>query len=345
MKMSNLQIVGIIAVALVLSTVIIVAMPVTAAAVSVIRALPDDPVYPEDEIEVSLNQSGFFADAGTVTETLPEGFTYWGLESGGKLREYDEATNKLKIDFCAETTLTYRVKAGTAEQIETAVFSGTWISFDVTQGKSISGDIEGDDTLTLGVGPKPTPTPTPTPGNGGGNGGGDDGIPPTPPAGTQPYIALGANPADIPADGSSTSVITASVWDGEDWVLENLTVNFSTSRGSINASALIENGTATVILTAGMEEGAATITAEANLPEVGVITNTTVNFTTPGATPTPPVLTPTPTVTVSPTSTATPTATPSPTKEPLIPGFEAVFVIASLLSVAYQVLRRRKKKV
>ena len=191
---------------------------------------------------------------------------------------------------------------------------------------------------------------TPSPGNGGDNGG-SGGIPPMPPAGTQPYIDISANPADIPADGISTSTITASVWKGEEWVLENLTVNFSTDLGDITASALIENGTATAILTAGTEDlGVATITAEANLNgDIGTVTNTTrVNFTTPGVTPTPAVnvtLTPTPTVTVSPTSTATvsPTPTPSPTKKPLIPGFGAVFAIASLLAVAHLVMRMKRK--
>nr|QNO52788.1 hypothetical protein HGGDFBBL_00020 [Methanosarcinales archaeon ANME-1 ERB6] len=48
----------------------------TAAAVSVTRDLPDTPVSQEEEITVSLIQSGFLFNAGIVTETLPEGFTY-----------------------------------------------------------------------------------------------------------------------------------------------------------------------------------------------------------------------------------------------------------------------------
>ena len=351
MKMSNAHIANGIAIALVLSTMIIAVMPVSAAAVSVsvTRDLPDDPVYPEDEIEVSLTQSGFFLEIGIVTETLPDGFTCMGLSpsSGGTIEEYDKTTNNLTIGFSMETTVTYIVKTGTVEQIEKA-FSGTWNTMD-SQGDKINGDVEGNTTLTLAEGSKPTSTPTATPpsGNGDGNGGGDGGggIPPTPPAGTSAYIALGANPADIPADGSSTSMITASVWDEEKWVLENLTVNFNTSLGSITASTVVANGTATAILTAGMEEGAATITAEANLSgDIGIITNTTtVNFTTPGATPTPPILTSTPTVTISPTPTETETPSPNPTSKPLIPGFEAVFAIAGLLAVAYLVLKRERK--
>ena len=64
-------------------------------------------------------------------------------------------------------------------------------------------------------------------------------------------------------------------------------------------------------------------------------------------TPTPtPIATITPTVTsaVSPAVTVTPTASPSPGPKPGrgIPGFEPVFAIATLLAVAYLVLRRKK---
>ena len=64
---------------------------------------------------------------------------------------------------------------------------------------------------------------------------------------------------------------------------------------------------------------------------------------TPGETPSPsPTATPSVSPSASPVTTATPLPTPSPTKKPLIPGFEAVFAIASLLLVMYLVLRRRK---
>jgi len=206
---------------------------------------------------------------------------------------------------------------------------------DILSNKTTVYIVKNSTTVTL-LEPGTTPT-TPS-----GNGDGGEGIPPTPPAGTLPYIDLSANPADIPADGSSTSTLTASVWGGEEWVLENLEVNFSTSLGSITASAVIVNGTSTAILTAGTEEGIVTVTAEANLGgDIGTVTNTTtVNFTTPGVTATPPVLTPTPTPTV--TISPTPVVTTSPTPTPEEPGFEAVFAITSLLTVAYLVLQRRE---
>jgi len=63
-------------------------------------------------------------------------------------------------------------------------------------------------------------------------------------------------------------------------------------------------------------------------------------------------VTPTPTPRASPGETETPTATesptpspsPGPTKKPLIPGFEALFAIASLLAVAYLVLRKGRRE-
>ena len=118
--------------------------------VSVTRDLPDTPVYPGKEINVSLTQSGFFMNHGIVTEHLPEGFTCTGLASGsgGEISKYDKITNNLTIGFGSETTVTYIVETGTAEQIETAVFSGTWSTID-SQGEKISGDVEGDTTLTL----------------------------------------------------------------------------------------------------------------------------------------------------------------------------------------------------
>ena len=254
MKKSNSHIANTIAIALVLSTVIIAVTPVTATDVSVIRDLPDDPVYSGDEIEVSLNQSGFYLDMGTVTEQLPEGFKCRGLSlsSGGEIQDYDETTNSLTIGFRMETTVTYIVETGTAEQIETAVFSGTWKTFDAKL-SDISGDIEGDDTLTLGVGPKPTPTP----GNGNGGNGGNGGVTPTPTPTATATVTPGETPSPSPAAGATA--------------------------------------------------------------------------------------TPTWSPTASPGTTETPTATPGPTKEPLIPGFGAVFVIASLLSVTYLLLRKERK--
>jgi PGF-CTERM protein len=210
MRMSNLQIAGISTVALVLSIIVIGVLPAAAAAaeVSVTRDLPDEPVYPEDEINVSWTQSGFWippgedGGVGQVTETLPDGFAYHGPQVY-KLIEYNETTNTLTLNFTNEVTKTCLVKTGTAEDIENAVFSGTWDTVDENLDR-ISGDVEGDDTLTLGEGPKPTPTPTPTealPSGGNAGGGGNGGvIAPAPTATLEvtPSASPGATPTGSP---------------------------------------------------------------------------------------------------------------------------------------------------
>ena len=321
-----------------IAVLVLLVMPATAA-VSVTRDLPDA-VSPGEDFYVNLSQSGFIQDTGEVKERLPDGFKYVkgsAKDSVGNIAEVrNDTTNEPTIVFEGMTTITYWVEAGTAEQIETAEFSGTWFTF----GEEEPGDVTGDTNLTLAeVTPTPTPTATAAPSGGNGGGGGGGGIPPAPPAETPAYIHLNATPAEIPADEISTSTITASVWDGNKWVMENLTVNFSADSGDIPASAAIVNGTATGILTAGTKEGVATVRAEANLSgDIGVRNaTTTVNFTTPGVTPTP---TATPEVTVTETPTAAETPTPTPAGG--IPGFEGIFAVAGLLAVAYLVMGRRR---
>lgn len=102
-------------------------------------------------------------------------------------------------------------------------------------------------------------------------------LPPAPPNDTPPAVFLTTDPAVIFADGASTATINASVWDGTDWILGGPRVNFSTDLGMINDSAVVINGVATVTLTAGVVAGVATITAETNLSDLGILnTSTTV---------------------------------------------------------------------
>ena len=143
-------------------------MPLGAADVSVTRDLPDEPVYPGTQIMVTLNQTGFLLDIGIVWESLPDGFTYMGIApgSGGEYMDYDLTSNSLTLGFRDKTTVQYLVETGTADQIEDAVFSGTWKTLAFS-GDEPSGDIQGDSTLTLGTGPKPMPTSPPPPTHGG----------------------------------------------------------------------------------------------------------------------------------------------------------------------------------
>jgi hypothetical protein len=120
----------------------------SAAAISVTRDLPDA-VSPGQEFNVSVTQSGFLLNAGIVTETLPAGFSYVEGSLRSDTAEYDEATNNLTIYFKGETTITYLVTAGTAEQIENAAFSGIWLAAEDIQLDKLSGEVEGDTSLTL----------------------------------------------------------------------------------------------------------------------------------------------------------------------------------------------------
>lgn len=66
-------------------------------------------------------------------------------------------------------------------------------------------------------------------------------------------ISLTADPTRIPADGTSTSTITAQLQDryGNDILVEDVTINFRTTGGTLSAdSAVTDNdGTAIVTLT------------------------------------------------------------------------------------------------
>jgi PGF-CTERM protein len=148
-----------------------------------------------------------------------------------------------------------------------------------------------------------------------------------PPPPSEPSIQLAVEPSEIVADGSSTAAITATVWDGDDWIVGGFEVRFSTDLGEITESVLL-NDTATATLTAGTTAGTATISAEVNVTgDIGLLTNTTtVVFTTPGGdnggnggssggnggT----TSTPTPTATTSPGITPTPTSTSTETPSP-----------------------------
>ncbi|HDS44656.1 MAG TPA: hypothetical protein ENN68_00910 [Methanomicrobia archaeon] len=180
-------------------------MPLAAADVSVTRDLPDEPVYPGTQITVTLNQTGFYL-TGVVWEILPDGFAFKGIApgSGGEYMAYDRTTNNLTLGFRDQTTVRYLVETGTADQIEGAVFSGTWKTTDSHLNK-LSGAIHGDRTLTLGTGPEPTPTPTPAPTNGGGNGGA---VTPTPTTTAAPTASPGLSPTPSSAPTASPGVVT-----------------------------------------------------------------------------------------------------------------------------------------
>ncbi len=79
------------------------------------------------------------------------------------------------------------------------------------------------------------------------------------------YIILTADPKVVMADGSSTSIITATVLDETGTEMEDMTVSFSTTSGTLNfpVRTTDENGIAEVELTSITAEETATVTASA----------------------------------------------------------------------------------
>ncbi|KAF5429447.1 hypothetical protein C5S36_15480 [Candidatus Methanophagaceae archaeon] len=216
------------------------------------------------------------------------------------------------------------------------------------------------------------------------------------------WVTISANPAEIAADGNSTSKIDVVVlWpegtehSGEpaenETVVMTVDATFAwltdigneSNTGTLIRVSADDNGTATALLS-GNETGNVTVKADCisggwNLTKVTFLEpGTTVVTTTSGngvehersetssnetvtsavnETATPAV---NETVTPAENETATPTASPAaspeatqkltpttsteetPEPKPSTPGFEAGFVIAGMLSVAYLVLRRRK---
>jgi adhesin/invasin len=74
-------------------------------------------------------------------------------------------------------------------------------------------------------------------------------------------LVLSANPLSIPADGHSTAEIRAIVQDSTGQSLNGVVVYFSTTLGSITERAEVDNGIARATLTAGEQEGTASVMA------------------------------------------------------------------------------------
>ena len=100
------------------------AVPVSAAVATVTRDLPV--VVPLSEtFDVTLMQTNFLFNVGTVTETLPAGFAYVdGSYTGSGAVTYNAATRTLTMGFREDTVVTYTVTASNFDQ--TATFAGTY---------------------------------------------------------------------------------------------------------------------------------------------------------------------------------------------------------------------------
>ena len=120
--------------------------------VSVTRDLPDDAVAAGAEFQVSISQTGFFV-AGTVTEVLPEGYTYVdGSAANVDSADYDPDTRTLVLGIDSETpTVTYRVTAGTTD----GTFTGTYATIDM-HANPVTGDVNGEYIVTIPPQPEVT---------------------------------------------------------------------------------------------------------------------------------------------------------------------------------------------
>ena len=87
-------------------------------------------------------------------------------------------------------------------------------------------------------------------------------------------IMLSAEPAVLPADGVSTSQITANIVDANhNPVSDGTLVNFQTSAGMITEADVTEAGVAHATLTSCTTPGQVTITASASRPDSGQVTS------------------------------------------------------------------------
>ena len=161
---------------------------------------------------------------------------------------------------------------------------------------------------------------------------------------SSPYISI---EKPIPSVGSGEPLVINITTNREDDVA--VTVTSPDCPDLPGYTDYVKDGKVSFTINTTGVVGTCTIHAE---DEDGNIDEATVEISTAAPTPTPTEVTPTPTATATPTATipptttptATPTATatPAPTPTPPAPGFEAVFAIAGLLTIAYLVLRRRR---
>ena len=101
-----------------------------------------------------LSQSTDYSGLGSVTETLPTGFTYVSSNAGIIL---EQANNQVRFAFTGLDSFTYTVTAPDAEG--TYDFSGTF-----TFGSpGVTVVVGGNDEVTVAVAPEPTMEPTPAP--------------------------------------------------------------------------------------------------------------------------------------------------------------------------------------
>jgi hypothetical protein len=108
------------------------------------RSLPSDPVPAGSEFTVTITGATGYGAAGSVVETLPEGFSYVSGSSSLSPSAVDERNERtVAFQLFGGSSFTYRVTASGMEGNHS--FSGVVIHFD----RVTSRDVGGDETVTV----------------------------------------------------------------------------------------------------------------------------------------------------------------------------------------------------
>ena len=276
---------------------------------SATRSFSPTAIAPGGRLVVTITANNY-GQAGGVTETIPEGFTY----VSSSLDENQVTVNGREIRFTLQGESTFRYTVTASGTVGSHNFIGTLRDFDRVD-------------YTVG-GASSVRVRTPSTGGGGGGGGGDDGIPapPAPPATVVPVgnppIIIGGTREEFEVPENTTVVGTLRVADGRR-VAWRISGGFDAAKFSIGeqngeiafrAAPDFENPTDL----GGDNEFWVEVEAtdDSDLSDSILVVVTVVDVAD-ESTPTPePTLAPTPEPTPMPTPEPTPTPTPEPTPTP-----------------------------
>ncbi len=202
---------------------------VTAQQAGVSRSLPADPVPPDDEFTVTINNVGLADGFGSVVETLPAGFSY--VEDSAASAdanavidaEVSEDGRTVTFTVVGVDSFTYKVTVGSDVADGPHTFSG---SLDKLSGS----DMIADSTVMVEAGTMPEPSPEPSP---------DPSPEPTPGG---PSRSLTTDPV-APDDEFTVTINNVGLADGFGSVVETLPAGFSyveDSAASTDANAVID---------------------------------------------------------------------------------------------------------
>ena len=188
------------------------------AAQSATRSLPQSPVAPGSQFDVTIAVSG--VTVGQVTETLPAGFSYVPDSVSPTSVGVDMTGQDVSFTLLGHTSFSYSVTASDVAGPHN--FSGTLAVVNVADSTTSNYPVHGDAEVTIEAA---APPPT----NGGGNGGNGGGSDPSASRSVSPTSVQRGGQAVVTVDISNTPV-------GQ--VVETLPTGFSYMSGSVNPSTV-----------------------------------------------------------------------------------------------------------